>query len=389
MQRDRIKLLHFLTDFNIGGTERQVLNLVKGLDSARFHLHLACFRRRGSLLNEVEGIPAAFRDYEIDRFADSKTVRVGTRFVRDLRKQQIQIVHTYGFYANVFAVPAARLARTPVIVASIRDLGDYLTPAQRRVQKLVCRLADCVLVNAEAIRQNLISRGYDAEKIEVIPNGIAFSRFESGNDGSLRSELGLPPSTPLVAVVSRLNRLKGIDCFLEASAIVARDFPQARFLFVGDGVGRPEFERYASNLGLAERVIFTGFRTDVPKVLSQITVSVLPSLSEGLSNSLLESMAAGVPVVATRVGGNPEVVEDGVTGLLVEAKDPAALAQAIGRLLQDQEMCSRMSCAGREHVVQRFSVSKMVEATERLYVEMAERGQDKVRRGGEQVCKSC
>jgi glycosyltransferase involved in cell wall biosynthesis len=189
----------------------------------------------------------------------------------------------------------------------------------------------------------------------------------------LRQELGLPPHTRLIAVCSRLTPMKGIEHLLDAASVVGRGRPDLRFLVIGgpshigDGSYKSELERYAASLGLGNRVIFTGFRTDIAKILPEIDISVLPSLSEGLSNSLLEAMAAGVPVIATRVGGTPEAVEDGKTGLLVPPADLSALIRAITFLLDNPQSARRMSEEGRHHVLSSFSVQKMVQDTESLY----------------------
>lgn len=369
---DRIRLLNMLTSFQIGGTERQVVNLALGFDPSRFDLHLACLRNRGELLEEVALLPIPRPVFDIGRLYGPKTLWQAIRLALYIRRNRIQIVHTYGFYPNVFAVPTARLFGAPIVVASIRDRGDILTPAQRRIQQWVCRLADCVLVNAEAIRDTLIEQGYRPDNIVVIRNGIVLSRFGKREKrrekvSALRRELGLPPSAPLVVVFSRLNRMKGVEYFLDAAALLAPRFPEVRFLIVGDGAGRKELEDRAGHLGLAERVIFTGFRSDVPDLIPEAAVSVLPSLSEGLSNSLLESMASGVPVVAARVGGNPEIVEHDVSGLLVPTRDSAALADAIGTLLQDPQLAARMGEAGRRRVAELFSMERSLGEVERFY----------------------
>jgi L-malate glycosyltransferase len=394
MQQNRIKLLKFVANFGIGGTERQVVNLVRALDPFRFELHLACLRRWGELLDELQSGRAPAAEYKISRLYNHTALAQQFRFARNIRHHRIQIVHTYGFYPNVFAIPTARMAGVPVIVASIRDTGIYLTPIQKRVQKMICRLADCILVNAEAVRQWLITEGYPRERIFVIRNGVDLSRFTGKHNGNpIRAELGLPPRAPLVAVLSRIYQMKGMEYFLESAAIVARRVPEARFLIVGsaftmkegkaieDLALRRELEDRAVRLGLNGKVIFTGFRLDVPEVLSEVSVSVLPSLSEGLSNSLLEAMATGIPVVATRVGGNPEVVEEGVTGLLVPPRDPGALADAIYCILEKRELASRFGQAGRQRVVERFSLERMVRETERLYLSLLQSGSRNRERG--------
>lgn len=357
-----------LTSFQIGGTERQVTNLAMRIDSSRFDLHLACLRNMGELLQEIEPLRVPRPVFDIGRLYAPKTLWQAIRLGYYIRRHLIQVVHSYGFYPNVFAVPAARLAGASIVVASIRDRGDILTPMQRWIQKYVCRLADCVLVNAETIREVLIEQGYQPDKIFVIRNGIVLSRFGRRDRGvELRRELRLPSTAPLVFVFSRLNGMKGVEYFLEAAAMVARNFPDVRFLVVGDGAKRKELEAHAATLGLSPRVTFTGFRTDVPDLLREAAISVLPSLSEGLSNSLLESMASGVPVVAGRVGGNPEIVEHGVSGLLVPPRDSAALAAAMGQLLRNPELAARFGEAGKRRVADLFSMERSVGEVERLY----------------------
>jgi len=383
---DRTRLLMFVNGFAMGGTERHVVNLGRALDRSKFDVHLACFRRWGQLLEEIETSRLPIWEYRIDSLHNCRTFREQLRFARDLRRHRIQIVHTYNFYPNVFALPAARLARAPRVIASIRDTGVYQTPMQKRVQRLACRLADCIVVNAEAVRRWLIEEGYEQKRIVVIRNGVDLSRFQGKGEGQrLRQELGVPPRAPIVAVVSRLHELKGLDDFLEAAAALSARHRDARFLIVGDrlalkdgavvkeGVYRSGLEDLARRLGIADRVVFTGFRLDVPELLQEVTVSVLPSLSEGLSNFLLESMAAGVPVVATRVGGSPEAVEDGETGILVPARDPATLARAIDAILSDSDLARRMGQAGKRRVAERFSLDGMARATERLYGSLLER----------------
>jgi glycosyltransferase involved in cell wall biosynthesis len=374
----KIALLEFLTDFRIGGTERQVVNLVRALDRTRFDVHVACFRREGQFLAELGDGIASLTQYPLPSLHSFTAAEQLRRLARHIRRTGIQVVHTYGFYPNVFGIAAARLARAPVTLASIRDTGDHLTPRQRRLQRWACRFANLVLANAEAVRRRLLEEGYERRRVDVIRNGIAFDGFgRLGDRSRMRQELGLPAAAPVVAVFSRLSRAKGVDYFLEAAQLVARRHPAARFLIVGDcsadaegAAYRIALDRCVEELGLTGRVVFTGFRCDVPALLSVVDVSVLPSLSEGLSNVVIESMAAGVPVVATAVGGNPELVADGKTGILVPPRDAAAIAGAVDRLLRDPRMADRLGAAGRRRAEERFSLNAMVRATESLYVDL-------------------
>jgi L-malate glycosyltransferase len=383
---DRTRLLKFVNAFGMGGTERHVVNLGRAIDPEKFDIHLACFKRWGHFLQEVETRHLPILEYPIDSLYNHRTLRHQVRFALDIRRRRIQIVHAYNFYPNVFAVPVARVAGTPVVLASIRDTGVYLTPRQKRVQRLACRMADRIVVNAEAVRRWLLEEGYPGEKIVVIRNGVDTSRFGGTRDGErLRRVLGLPPRVPLVAVLSRLHHMKGLDYFLEAAATVAGRHPNVRFLIVGDrfamkdgvvvsdGAYRSDLEGRARRLGIGERVVFTGFRIDVPDLLAETAISVLPSLSEGLPNTVLESMAAGVPVVATRVGGIPEVIEDGTSGLLVPPRDTATLVRAIDTLLEDPDLARRIGEAGRRRVAERFSLEVMARDTERLYTDLLQK----------------
>jgi glycosyltransferase involved in cell wall biosynthesis len=345
-----------------------VAHLAASLDPARFEVHIARLQEAGPLYGQMAACGFPLTAYPITSFLRPDTLRQQWRFATYLRREAIDIVHAYGFYPIVFAVPVARLAGAPVVLASIRDNGDPWTPAQRLVQMGASRMAHRVLVNATAIRDRLRAGGHARRAITVIRNGVDIDRFAPRPpDVALRRSLGLPAYAPLVVVVSRLNPMKGLDDFLQSAAILAGRFTEARFVVVGDGGSRRDLEEQAHRLGLADRVVFAGTQLDVAAILSQAAVSVVPSLSEGLSNVILESMACGVPVVATCVGGTPEVLEDEVTGLLVPPCHAPALAAAIGRLLGDPAMARRVGAAGRVRVVARFSLRYMVSQTESLY----------------------
>jgi len=371
MREDRIRLLKFLTNFNIGGTERQFVQLVQKIDPNRFDLHVSCFERVGSFLPAIEARGVPLTEYGIRRLYSPSTLRAQWQFARYLRENQIHIVHSYGFYPNFFAVPAARLAGVPVVIASIRDTGEVLERSKRRAQKAACRLATHVLANADAVRDRLVEDGYNSGKISVIRNGIIpvqTERLERG--GPIRREFGIPDDAPILLILSRLNALKGIPYLLGAMPAVLAKFPKTRLLIVGDGAQRQTLERQSESLGLKRAIIFTGFRMDVPNLLRETSISVLPSLSEGLSNVLIESMAAGIPTVATMVGGNFEVIRDGVTGFLVPPKSSAELSRAILLLLNDPEMAENMGKAGILHIRQRFSIDRALHETEQLYASL-------------------
>lgn len=371
MSGDRIKLLKFISVFAIGGTERQFVNVVQRLDLNKFDVHLACFKRWGEFLGEIEACARPLTDYTINSLASYRTLQQQWRFASYLRKHRIQVVHTYGFYPNLFAIPAAKMAGVPVTIAAIRDTGAHISPLQQRAQRVICAMADCVLVNASAVEEWLVGQGYRRDKIRIIRNGIIFTPADSPS--GIRQEFALPGNARLIGVICRLYAAKGVQYFVEAAASVAARFDDVRFLIVGDGTEKAVLQAQAERLGIERKVIFTGFRTDTSKILSELSMSVLPSLTEGLSNTLLESMAAGVPVVATRVGGNPEIIVDGETGILVPSRNSEALAHAMCQLLEKPELADTMGRAGKQRIADHFSVEQTVRQTEHLYSDLLSR----------------
>jgi L-malate glycosyltransferase len=374
------RVLNVVPTLMCGGTENQFMTLARMLDRVRFDVEFACLRRWGGFVDELLARNIPLTEYPVSTFRSLAALAQQARLTRHIRRRRIQIVHAYNFYGNVFATPPARLV-APVVIASIRDRAPYLTRMQKRVQRYACQFADCILVNADAVRDWLVGDGYDSSKIAVIRNGVDLTRFDNlPSPVNMRRELGLPDETPVVGVVSRLTRLKGLEHFLEAAAIVRSRVPSVRFLVVGetnpmDRAYLKDLQEHAARCGVAEYVTFTGLRSDVPAVLGSFTVSVMPSLNEALSNVVLESMAAGAPTVATRVGGTPEAVIDGVTGILVPPADSGALADAIVHLLNNPELAAHLGRAARSRVADRFSVRRMVRATEDLYTDLLERKQ--------------
>jgi glycosyltransferase involved in cell wall biosynthesis len=377
-----IRLLKVMTTYFSGGTEGQVLNLVRNLDRHRFDLSFACLRKGGDVLEEFEKLHIPIAEFKIKQLYHPYTYLQQLRFAAYLRKQHINIAHSYNFYANIFAIPAARMAGVPVVLASIRDRGVYLTPAQKLTQKWVCTLADRIMVNADSIRDWLLEQGYPEHKIAVIKNGIDLSLYSGRQaDSTFRQELGIPPSAPIIMLLSRLNPQKGVDDFIKAAGLLKDSNPDARFVIVGtrllyvqgvffeDREYITELKQLAHSLGVEDRVVFAGHRKDTPTVLAEAAISVLPSHSEGLSNTLLESMAAGIPTVATAVGGNPELVKEMVNGLLVPVQSPTALAQAIATILDDPQLAKRLGEKARLMASENFSLVKMTADTEAFYLD--------------------
>ncbi|HLH32413.1 MAG TPA: glycosyltransferase, partial [Terriglobia bacterium] len=365
----------FLNHFFIGGTERQFVHVANGLDPSRFDVEIACLKRDGPLLQVLRPEMPVHLYPAKGSFYNRHSLQSQMRFARDIRTRRIDIVHTYGWYPNVFAIPPARLSLRPKIIAAIRDAGAYLTPSKIRALKFACRLSDSVVANSYAGRDWLLSQGVKASKVEVIRNGIIVPPENAAKrDGGIRREFGIPADVPVCACIGRVVSGKGIDFYLHAARILADQGRDVRFLMIGAVSAERSYksvmEELARELKLDGRVIFTGQRQDVTDILREVDIVVHPSLTEGLSNVILEAMVAGLPVVATRVGGNPELVQEDRTGLLVPPENAPEIARAIVRLLDNPEMARTFGAAGRQRIIQKFSIDRMLRQTEDLYLRL-------------------
>jgi glycosyltransferase involved in cell wall biosynthesis len=367
----KIRVLIFANSFRIGGSERQAVELVKRLDRSMFDVVIACFRRDGSLAQELAGA-GTVEVFPVNGFLSKSGLHQAYRFSRLLRRTRIQIVQCFDFYSNVFAIPLARLAGAPVILASRRDEASMRTLAQRRGERWSYSLATGVVANAEAIKDQLVKRDkVSSEKVWVIHNGIDLDRFDQ--HGGSPSEEAVPKSHGLrIAVVANLRPEKGHLVFLDAAQRLRKSNPLARFLIVGDGVMRESIETRVKELGLTEQVQLTGAVKDIPALLRSVDIAVLPSLkNEGFPNAVMEAMAASVPVVATDTGGTSELVIDGLTGFVVQPGNAAALGDRIGRFCDDAEVRRKMGEAGRRRIVDHFTIDRMTKKFEALYSKLA------------------
>jgi glycosyltransferase involved in cell wall biosynthesis len=367
-----LTILHVIDSLTVGGTEWQCLSLLQRLDPARFENILVSLSGDNSLgqvlrpSRSVETIPSA-------RWRRAALAMSVASLVTFMRRHRPDIVQAYGFYSNVPAVLAGRMAGVPILIASRRDMGMFLSRLKSVVERVTFRLADRVVVNAEAIRQELITRGrVPRKKLVLIPTGVDVERFDRLSDsGSFPEWAG---TGKVVAMVARFRRQKDQPTFLRAAQTILSVDPTVVFVLAGDGHLKVSIEQLACDLGLSRSVQFVGavHPDHMPAFLRQIDISVLASRSnEGIPNVVLEAMAAGKPVVATDTGGCSEAVVDGVTGFLVASGSPETLAERVLRLLQDGNEAARMGKAGRERVEAEFTLARMVERFSSLYTDLA------------------
>jgi glycosyltransferase involved in cell wall biosynthesis len=365
----------FLLDsLNVGGTETQAVELAIRLDSARYEVTLGCLRARGPLLERMAGSAVSVREfYPKGGFDSIHGMYQMFRLAIFLRWGGFRIVHTHDLYANLLGIPAAAIARVPVIISSQRDLAHLdLYKTRRRVWlRRLQKLSTAVLTNAGAVRDAVVAENhFPPEKVRVIHNGVDMQKFAHGSRDRGWLKQGSAQEKWIALVGNMHSDVKGHPWLIAAAGDIAKQFPETRFVLLGDGELRKDFERQVAELGLGGHFLFLGRRDDVPRILACCDIAVLPSKAEGLPNAVLEYLAVGLPTVATRVGGNAEIIQDGKTGLLVPPEDSSALAEAILRLLRDPGFAAILGKDGREYVAAEFSFQKMIEKTDQLYTEL-------------------
>jgi glycosyltransferase involved in cell wall biosynthesis len=372
----RWNVLQLIGSFAQGGSERQAVQLTRLLrQDGRFHVRVACFDPTGPLRVEIDRLDIApLASFPLTSFFDGNALRQWGRFRSFLRQNRIHILQTHDFYTNVFGMFGGLLARTPVRIASRRETAGVRTAAQTSIELRALRAAHAVVANAEAVRRYAVAQGVDAAKVTVVYNGIDTARLAPGPDFSRAAALrrfGLPDGRPLVAIVANMRHpVKDHPTFLRAAALVHRECPEAGFVLAGEGELLENLRGLAAELGFAAHVWFTGRCDDVAELLAVADICVLSSRAEGFSNSVLEYMAAGKPVVATDVGGAREAIREGETGYVVAPGDSAAMAGRILLLLRDPVSARRMGEAGALRVEKDFSCAAQLQRTCDLYASL-------------------
>jgi glycosyltransferase involved in cell wall biosynthesis len=369
-----IAVLHVVDCLNVGGTERQLFELVRRLDRRRFHPLIACFKSGGELQPHLRALGLEPLEFPLrGTLAQVNTAYQIGRMALLCKRTNTRIVHAHDFYSNLIGVAAATLAGARSI-ASRRDLAHWLGATQRRALSLACRVADAVVANADAVAEQA-ERDFavDPAKVYRVPNGIDTAEFDRQ---ALRAPNPPLPAAPVgsarVCMVGSMHlRDKGHGDLLCAAAILKSQGVRAQYLLVSDGALRPSLEAEARRLGLDRDVFFLGRRLDVASVLSRCDIGVHPSWAEGFPNAVLEAMCAARPVVATSVGGIPEVMTDGVHGLLVAPRRPTELAGAIAWLIDNPLAAHMMGLRGRHHVERVYSLERMCATVGALYQRLA------------------
>ncbi len=361
-------VLQLVNQFAIGGAEEQFVARLRG-HPAGFRPVVACINKAGPHLAEIEKLGFFVEEFGLKGgLAQLNTGHQILKLAAFLEREGVKLIHANDFYANLLAVPAARLVGAKVICSRF-DLGHWYSRAHHLVEAVACRAADAVYVNAEAVRALCVDEeGVPAERVCVVQNGLDLPAFDAA--AQREPELPFPSGRPTVVAIGNLSPVKGHLDLIEAIDRARLAVPDVLVLCAGEGPMRATLEQQIAERGLKETVLLLGHRFDVPALLARANVACLASHAEGLSNALIEAMAASLPVVATAVGGNVELVRvDGpdASGRLVAAHSPDLLAEQLIGLLRDSSLARRLGAAGRARVQAELTLPVMSRKTGELY----------------------
>ncbi len=376
------RLMHVMLNLRVGGLERVVIDLLRCLDRTRYQAEVCCLDEGGDLQREVEalGVPVTVLD-----MSHAGGGMVLERLAERMRAARTDVVHTHNVLAHKFGALAARCAGVPVVIHTKHSRNFVKRPFEHPKIQVYGHLLSWITDKVIAVSENArhVSELYELVppwKLVSILNGVDVRRFEVSVDRpALLHDLGLPPGARIVGNVARFVPEKDHGNLLRAFGRLLALVPEAFLLLVGDGPLMAPAEKLSRDLGIAERVKFAGLRHDVPQILKILDVFALSSITEGTSISVLEAMSAEVPVVATAVGGNTELVTDGVTGLLCPARDPDQLAARIAELLRDPSRGRALATAAKASVIARYSFERTAAAYMDLYDELLVRKRNAAR----------
>ena len=346
--------------------------ILKGLDRSRVEPTVCCLHREGEYIKKVEDLGIEVCGVRITTYRHWRFSTELIKLIRLIRERKPDIVHTYLFPSSTIGMVAAKAAGTPIVVTTRRGDNRVAKSSHILAYRYTNFLVDCIIAVSEASRQSSIStEKVDPEKIITIRNGID-PRFFNGSPGGeeIKRSLGLSPRNVLIGSIGKFAPVKGHIDLIRAIPYIVSRHEEARFLLIGDGPLKPSFDAEIDRLGISKYVLFPGVIEDITTILPGLDLVAAPSLSEGISNTILEGMLAAKPVVATRVDGNLEVVEEGVTGFLVPPKDPQAFAERLLYCLDHPRQMAECGSRGRERVLSEFSYERMMSGVYEIYTRL-------------------
>lgn len=365
----RMNILRLITHMPVGGIERKILEVLPRLDPERFRPRVLCLREKGILGVELEkqGIPV-----DVCPLASRLSPSGIWTMKKYMEKNRIHVVHAHMYRASVPGTIAARLAGVPVIIGQVHNVDTWETRRQKWMDRFMSRRRCCTVAVSEKVRRNMMETlGLPAQKVRVIYNGVDTGRFDLPSARlPVRKALCLQEEDIVIVYHGRLVPQKNPERLVDIAAHFKNHSPRVTVVVAGDGASRGKMEKRASQLEAWDHIQFLGRRNDIPELLNAADIAVLPSAKEGFSNALVEAMAAGLPVIATNVGGNGEAIEHGLSGCIVQESDFEGFLKALEMLVEDPTERQRMSTAAKKRA-ERFSLDNMVREVENLYITLA------------------
>jgi len=360
----RLNVLYLIWSLGLGGAERVIINLVKGLDKDKFKPVICCLNAAGQFAFELENqgikVIALNKKGKFDISVIGKLIAV-------IKENNIDIVHTHLWGANFWGRIAAKKAGVKVIIATEHNEDVWKPELFFILDRWLARSTDKIIAVSNKVKEFYVGKGIPEEKIEVIYNGVDIEMSQvSGRRSHIREEFGIKEDETVLAIIGRLVPQKGHRYLFEALGSLNGQY-KVKLLVVGDGPLLESLKSQVASLRLQDKVIFAGLRKDVPNILKNIDMLVMPSLREGLPMVALEAMATGVPIVATQVGGTPEVIIEGECGLLVKSKNHHALRSAIERIISDTVLKNCIIDNAKKRIREEFKVEKMLSKTQDVY----------------------
>ena len=367
----KFNILYLHNESIIGGAEISLLNLVKRLDKKLFEPHFAC-SKEGPFIDELRNIeiPPDFVQFPGIRWPNPVRICNTIRNLVDIiKRKEIDLIHSNQPRSNLFGAIAAKIKNIPIVWHE-----RCLEQGRFDSDNIFSFLPDRIICNSNAVRNRFTKKKIDA-KIKTIINGVDLNEFDIKSDGSvIKKEFNIDEGELIVGTIGRIDPEKGYEYFLESARIILQDVPNVRFLVIGEASNNHSFEKSLSEMsvekGIDKKTIFTGFRRDIPQLIANMDVVVLPSEIDACSRVLFESMAMQKPLVAANAGGTPEVVQDGITGLLVKPGDSSDMAKCVKRLLDDKNLAEQYGKAGRKRVEEMFTIERNIKETEGVYLEL-------------------
>ena len=371
MNQKRIRVMHLIHQLGTGGAENGIINLANNINKDLFEVAICAFVGNGAQTARLDQTKS--RLFEFAK-KDGNDFTIPFRLSRLFRKWRPDIIHTHAWGTLCEGVIGAKLARVPIVIhgehGTIQHNGKNIY-----IQRLFWNLTNKVLSVSDAHKRKLVNTiGCSSEKIKVISNGVDTEYFlvVKEND-ALRLSLGIAVEEVVIGTVGRLVPVKNQEMLIRSFAALKERCSNVKLILVGDGPLKDKLVQLAVDLGISSSIIFLGRRADIPNILNMMDIFVLPSICEGMSNTILEAMSCGLPVIATDVGGNPEIVKRDVTGFLVPTNNKNALADAISFLVENPGRRKEMGFAGKKLVKTEFSLKTMVRNYEKMYKEMVAR----------------